>query len=108
MSEPARRPPATLVYRLPGLGAVYANGFELDAWWDEHRTRLEHDEPAAPSEKRARMSRPAVARGVAVAALGLAFGLVLWTYQRRPASRPVDPGVREAYLKGRQIGRAHV
>ena len=102
MSEPARRPPATPVYRLPGLGAVYANGFELDAWWDDHRTRLEHDEPAAPSEKRARMSRPAVARGaVAVAALGLAFGLVLWTYSRRPASRPVDPGVREAYLKGR-------
>ena len=102
MSEPARRPPATLVYRLPGLGAVYANGFELDAWWDDHRTRLEHDEPAAPPEKRARMSRPAVARGaVAVAALGLAFGLVVWTYQRRPASHPVDPGVREAYLKGR-------
>jgi tetratricopeptide (TPR) repeat protein len=90
------------IYRLAGLGSVHANGFELDAWWDDHRTRLVHDESAAPSEKRGWVSRPAVARGaVAVAALGLVLGLVLWTSSRRPASRPVDPGVREAYLKGR-------
>lgn len=138
MSEPARRPPATVrvhgvvhrleswkeiaaylghsvrtvqrwearaglpVYRLSGLGSVHATPFELDAWCNDHRNRLEHDEPAAPAERRASTNMPAVARGaLAVAALGLVFGLVLGTHSWRSASRLVDPGVHEAYLKGR-------
>ncbi len=92
------------VYRLDGVGTVYANDHELDTWWEAHRTRLDHEEAAPATGPAATGSRRlTIALGAVAAALG-----VLLLVDQRPAARsdglpasPVHPDVREAYLKGR-------
>jgi len=92
------------VYRLPGrFGSVYARDVELAAWFKRHRTRLEREEPlrAAPGPAAGGRALWSTTGGVLLTTLSLLLlpGFTN-TAQKRP-ERAVEPGVREAYLKGR-------
>jgi tetratricopeptide (TPR) repeat protein len=92
------------VYRLPGrLGSVYADEAELEAWWSRHRTRLEAEGPpvALPPVRSPWPWLTAALAALLLVTVGLLVPLVVRSAPRSVAGRPVDPGVREAYLRGR-------
>jgi tetratricopeptide (TPR) repeat protein len=92
------------VRRLPDLGTVYAHAFELDAWWERDRTRLEPEKPPLPDPVRVPPSIAARVRRMSpvVVAAAVLISVALGTRgSNSDAARPVEPGVREAYLKGR-------
>ena len=94
------------VYRLPGpLGSVYADEFELGAWWKRHRTRLEREEPphAGPGARGGWTWWTVAVAALLVVTVGSLVPLALRSASSSVVgrSRPVDPEVREAYLRGR-------